>query len=339
MAHEARSSPALSSCSIDPAELEQQMTDQSTMGLLPEEKFNYRSLCAGTCLQSLLVVIVAQFGVMQVPRATTALKHMAYTPLVFQSQVTPVTAPPQMKAYIPPVVAQLVVPRTIPHPQILSVPPVPEPPVIANVPPLPQLSKATTTFPPPAVQTGSFLPTTAKPVIDKPVDALKVQTGGFGDPNGVKGHGDGANHLMIASLGVFDMLAGRGRGNGKGGNHGIAGVVSASGFGDAATATATRQQAGADTSAATTPIEILAKPRPNYTEEGRQLRIEGEVQLEVMFTAGGQAHPIRVVRGLGHGLDEQAVRAAEQIKFKPAMHQGRTVDSTAIVHIIFELAS
>jgi TonB family protein len=46
-----------------------------------------------------------------------------------------------------------------------------------------------------------------------------------------------------------------------------------------------------------------------------------------------------VLQGLGYGLDEQAVRAAEQIKFKPAQHEGQPVDSTFVVHIIFELAS
>jgi len=45
------------------------------------------------------------------------------------------------------------------------------------------------------------------------------------------------------------------------------------------------------------------------------------------------------LQGLGYGLDEQAVKAAEQIKFKPALHEGRPVDSTAVVHIVFQLAS
>jgi hypothetical protein len=47
---------------------------------------------------------------------------------------------------------------------------------------------------------------------------------------------------------------------------------------------------------------------------------------------------LRVVRGLGHGLDDSAVRAAEQIRFKPALKDGQPSDSTAVVHIIFQLA-
>ncbi len=48
---------------------------------------------------------------------------------------------------------------------------------------------------------------------------------------------------------------------------------------------------------------------------------------------------LKVVQGLGHGLDEQAMHAAEKIKFKPAEHDGQQIDSEATVHMIFELAS
>jgi len=46
----------------------------------------------------------------------------------------------------------------------------------------------------------------------------------------------------------------------------------------------------------------------------------------------------RIVRGLGHGLDEAAVRAAQQIRFKPARRDGQPVDFPAVVHIVFQLA-
>ena len=45
---------------------------------------------------------------------------------------------------------------------------------------------------------------------------------------------------------------------------------------------------------------------------------------------GGRLRVLRVVQGLGYGLDEQAVKAAEQIKFKPASQEGQRVDSTAL---------
>jgi len=85
-------------------------------------------------------------------------------------------------------------------------------------------------------------------------------------------------------------------------------------------------------------VEILSKPRPVYTEEARRQRIEGEVLLEVLFAASGQARVLGTIRGLGHGLDESAIAAAEAIHFRPAERGGIAADSTAIVHIVFQLA-
>jgi TonB family protein len=80
------------------------------------------------------------------------------------------------------------------------------------------------------------------------------------------------------------------------------------------------------------------KPRPAYTPEARQLRIEGEVLLDVTFAASGDIRVVKVVRGLGHGLDESAQRAAQQIRFNPAKRDGQPYDSDAVVHIVFALA-
>jgi TonB family protein len=94
-----------------------------------------------------------------------------------------------------------------------------------------------------------------------------------------------------------------------------------------------------ETAAATTPVQIVFKPSPTYSAEARQLQLQGEVLLEVMFGANGQLQVNRVVRGLGHGLDEAAVAAANKMKFKPALRNGSAVDSTAVVHVVFQLAS
>jgi TonB family protein len=86
------------------------------------------------------------------------------------------------------------------------------------------------------------------------------------------------------------------------------------------------------------PIEILEKPVPQYTEEGRRLRIQGAVVLEVLFRASAEVFVLRVVRGLGHGLDASAEKAALGIRFHPAAESGRAVDSIATVKIEFQLA-
>lgn len=86
------------------------------------------------------------------------------------------------------------------------------------------------------------------------------------------------------------------------------------------------------------PLQILSKPNPEYTAEARRQQIEGEATLEVVFSAAGEARVLRLIRGLGHGLDEAAIAAAQGIRFHPAERAGFPVDFTAIVHIVFQLA-
>ncbi len=118
--------------------------------------------------------------------------------------------------------------------------------------------------------------------------------------------------------------------------------ISRAGFGDAVMADAAidpaRSAVMPAARGATRPVEVLSKPRPVYSDEARRLQIEGEVLLEVLFSAGGQVHILRIVRGLGHGLDENAIAAAAAIRFRPAEQALVATDSTAIVHIVFQLA-
>jgi TonB family protein len=224
-------------------------------------------------------------------------------------------------------------------PMPASAPVIPKPPVRTNV-----------------FSTGSSAPQT----IDRAPQ--KVQTGGFGDPNGVPAKASQNKAVNIAQAGGFDMPTGPGYGNGTAGAKGARGVVASTGFGggvatgNARTSSAgTVRQAGfgdADVPAPPTvqsrpaaqaadkivPAEILSKPVPIYTEEARAKRIEGEVLLEVVLEATGKLRVMKIVRGLGHGLDDAAVHAAEQIRFKPALKDGQPSDSTAVLHIIFQLA-
>jgi len=87
-----------------------------------------------------------------------------------------------------------------------------------------------------------------------------------------------------------------------------------------------------------TDLEVLSKPPVRYTNEARQMRIEGDVVLRVTFLATGQVVVHEVVHGLGHGLDEEARRVAEQIRFRPATRDGKPVDLTTTIHITFQLA-
>jgi TonB family protein len=171
--------------------------------------------------------------------------------------------------------------------------------------------------------------------------AAAVQSGRFADPNGIPA----AEHRQVANtleVGSFDLPNGSGHGNGTGGANP---VVKSSGFGNGAIDTLNNTSVHAKTgllqpsNRANTPVEITFTPKPDYTDEGRKLKVNGEVRLEVLFKSDGQIQVIRVLQGLGYGLDEQAKKAAEQIKFKPALHEGQPIDSMAQVHIIFELIS
>jgi protein TonB len=115
--------------------------------------------------------------------------------------------------------------------------------------------------------------------------------------------------------------------------------ISLAGFGDASVTTpvSVAARTGAPLPLTRT-VEILSKPTPAYTEEARLRHVEGEVLLEIVFSASGQVHVLRIVRGLGYGLDESAMAAAETIRFRPAERAGVAADSTAIVHIAFQLA-
>jgi TonB family protein len=87
-----------------------------------------------------------------------------------------------------------------------------------------------------------------------------------------------------------------------------------------------------------TNLEVLSKPTVQYTSEARQLKVQGDVILRVTFTANGQVVIRGVMHGLGYGLDEEARRVAQQIRFRPATRNGQAVDMTTNITITFQLA-
>jgi len=83
----------------------------------------------------------------------------------------------------------------------------------------------------------------------------------------------------------------------------------------------------------------VAIPKPTYTDEAKQLKIQGAVVLRVTFYANGQIQVLGVLRGLGHGLDEEAKRAVQQGRvIRPATVNGKPMDSTTNITITFQLA-
>lgn len=334
------------------------------LGLLPEHKPNWRALASSYGFVLILLAIVVNLGLffpdsLQIARKYTVTEII---PLPNNAPKPPEPPKPQYKAkLLPPApvieVPKLVVPREI---QVKKTPPPePEAPKLeakAVIPPVLKVDGGAR--PVQAVHTGDF-GSSATPTVNAPI--AKVQTGGFGDPNGLTGQGKANAKLVAANTGAFDLPQGTGTGNGSGGAKGIKGTVASAGFGNGiaqpgngdgrSNGRAQAQMGGfgstevsqakahlMDSGATTSSVEILYKPNPVYTDEARQLQLQGEVLLEVSFGANGQLQVNKVVRGLGHGLDEAAVAAANKMKFKPALRAGVPVDSTAVVHVVFQLA-
>jgi TonB family protein len=336
------------------------------LGLLPERKINKRALATSYGLVALVLFIVLNIGLLLPEKLQLTTYHMTElipTPSL-RPEPVPVKVAPEVHPKLLPAVKipvfetpKLVVPREVRReaPQ-----PVEAPKVVVNEFKAPELKMAVGGARPQLVHTGDFGGSSQKPTVNAAVE--KVQTGGFGDDNGLKGTGKQGAKLVAAAAGGFDMPVGPGQGNGSGGAKGIKGTVASADFGNGvatggkgdgrsngqgvATGGFGSEQvvhggpkiAQADPSGATTSVEITYKPNPVYTDEARGLKLQGEVLLEVSFSANGTLHVNRVARGLGHGLDEAAIAAANKIRFKPATRGGQPVDSTAIVHVMFQMA-
>jgi TonB family protein len=334
------------------------------LGLLPERKINKRAMVTSYALVTFFLLIVINLGLILPEKLQLTTYHV--TELIPMPSLRPEPAPVEAKPQIKPKLAPVVKLHVFEQPKLVLAPeirheatkPVEPPKVVVNQFAAPELKMATAAVRPQLVHTGDFGGSSQKATVSAAI--AKVQTGGFGDPNGLPGAGRQGAKLYAAPVGSFDMPAGPGQGNGSGGAKGIKGTVASADFGNGvATAPAGHSSgnvatggfgseqvvhstgpkiAKPDSGPASTPVEITFKPNPVYTDEARSMKLEGEVLLEVSFSANGTLHVNRVVRGLGHGLDEAAVAAANKIRFKPALSSGQPVDSTAIVHVTFQLA-
>lgn len=86
----------------------------------------------------------------------------------------------------------------------------------------------------------------------------------------------------------------------------------------------------------TAPI-VLSKKDPEYSEEARKAKYQGTVLLSIEVSPSGTASNIKVVRSLGLGLDEKAIDAVKQWKFKPGYKDGKPVTVAATIEVNFRL--
>jgi len=346
------------------------------LSTLPETKPRWSALLTSTLFQAVVAAFLVVLPMFFPQKLVTQIEY-AVVPLEAPQTEVPMPkkappvhvaktvepAPPPVEEPVPAHVAKLIAPKALSAPK-----PKPVEAKAIEAPKVDQVLMAAKFEAPndqPArpkepvkvgnLSTGSAAPAT----VNLPIE--KVQTGGFGDPEGLPGPSNPNKRANIAHVGPLDLPAGPGYGNGTGGAKGVRGTVASTGFGNgvavpptsnsgprgtvqaggfstAAVNTEAPKAKATETVAAVQPVVIIAKPNPQYSDEARKLGLEGEVLVQVIFPASGPVQVIKVVKGLGHGLDEAAIRAAEQIRFKPALQEGKPVDFPATVHIVFQLA-
>ena len=335
--------------------------------MLPERQTNWRALATSTFTQVGIVVALLLLQIFIPQNLITTIEYnvmplagpMVEIPQAKPQPVRPKPLPPPLQT--PQHAPKLIVPRMAP----VALKPKPKPVEVRPVE-VPKVEQA-------ALLPNLDVPNSA-PV--RPIEVKTgllgdaAAGGGFGDPRGLPGAADPSKRVNIAHVGGFDNDAGPGYGSGSGNGTGVGGNggrgngngVAGAGFGGgAAFATgksegpkaveksgfqsaevAPQAAAKAKTAASepppTTAVELLSKPNPQYTDEARRLGIEGEVLVNVVFLASGQVKVEGISKALGHGLDEAAIRATQQIRFKPAIQDGHAVDFPAVVHIVFQLA-
>ena len=351
------------------------LLNRANFGLLPEDKGRWGSFGASMITNLVIMALLLLFTAAKVHQVE---KQKYNETLIIPQEVPPPpkVVVPKVKVFAPPQpeVAKLEPPKIVmPKPVATPEPPKPklDVPDVPKLPPAPPKAVA----PPPQPKVGLFASNKPTEVANNKV-APTVKAGGFGDPLGAKPNPNSTKSQLVAT-GSFSAAPGVGAGAGaarKGSVQGTSfgagvangvpgghdrGTVASAGFSSGVVGgtgkpggTGKVQQAGftnnvgaAPTGVTVKPTEpsfvppiVISEPHPTYTAEAAQLRIQGEVTLEVRFLATGQVQVLRVVNGLGHGLNEEATHVAEQIRFKPAEKDGHPVDHTTLIHVTFQLA-
>ena len=336
-----------------------------TFGLLPEPEGRTKSFITSMVVNGLLLCLMLVIGMM----AKQVIEHRVEQAVLLIPDTPPpaklkLTPPPRIKMPDP------VLPEVkVDAPKIVmpKLEPKPEKPIQMEAKvTLPAMRAAK-----PAVilapQPKSALMAAAMPAQDNKVKASTAPVH-LGQTFGVTPNPNASRPATVASIGnpyggmngpavaPHGVVGSTGFGNGlkSGSNVGIVGKVASAGIPGASTTTitSTGKVAAAGIPAMTavvtaqkmtatptaTNLEVLSKPAVQYTAEAKQMKVQGDVVLRVTFTASGQVLIQGVVHGLGHGLDEEARRVAQQIRFRPATRNGQAVDLTTNITITFQLA-
>ena len=158
------------------------------------------------------------------------------------------------------------------------------------------------------------------PSIIAPDDVPNIEANNYGDP---------LSHLGIPSSGI-----GSGGGIGIGANGGVgAGYGAGVGPGSGGAFGGGVFRIGGGVSAPS----VLSKVEPEYSEEARKAKWQGTVVVSVIVDELGRPRNVRVQRSLGLGLDQKAVEAVSQWRFKPGLKDGKPVPVIATIEVNFRL--
>jgi len=343
----------------------------TSFGLLPEPEGRSTSFITSVTVNLIILGLVLYIGM----TAKHVIEQHKYeqTELIF-----PTTPPPQVKVKVPPPPKlpdppkqpevkleppKINMPKVEPKPALKPI----EMEAKLNTPQMKAAKPAIVLAPQPKAALTAAMPAqsnTVKPstapvhlgdtfgVTPNPTASRPATVAAIGNPYGGMQGPSVAPHGVVGSTGIGNGLK-------SGSNAGTVGKVASAGIpGGTGTATTGNAYGGGKVASAGIPasmattvappkvtavpaatsLEVLSKPPVQYTSEARQLRVEGDVILRVTFTASGQVLIKGVVHGLGHGLDEEARRVAEQIRFRPATRNGQAVDLTTNITITFQLA-
>ncbi len=197
-----------------------------------------------------------------------------------------------------------------------------------------------------------FTPSTSMDRVTRPDIAIQMATQGnkkadqTDEPYGLKNGPDGRSNGGGLGGGIGN---GRGTGQGNGNGTGL-GNGDGSGYGNGKgngngdgegdgdfDKVSVKRPTPAPPVGPTVGVQILSKPRANYTDAARQAQVQGKVVLKVTFSANGSVGAISVISGLGNGLTEQAIAAARGIKFEPAKRGGVAYSVTKPVEYSFTI--
>lgn len=338
-----------------------------TLGLLPEPEGRSASFVTSSVVNLTILALLLLIGM----TAKRAIDQHQYEQTVLIVPNTP-PPPPKLKILEPPPPVEepkvplikldapkIVMPKLEPKPELkpLQIESKVVVPVIKAAKPAvilaPQPKSALASAPMPAqvpqtrvstapVHLGQTFGVTPNPNATRPATIAAI-----GNPYG------GMNGRAIAPHGVVGSV-GIGNGIKSGSNTGTVGKVASAGIPGATSTSASSMGKVASTgipgmtAVAAAPkmvaapvftnLEVISKPPVQYTAEAKQFKVQGDVILRVTFLSTGQVVVQNVVHGLGHGLDEEARRVAQQIRFRPATRNGQAVDMTTTITITFQLA-